>query len=63
MVTLHLEPEEMPGETEALRTPEEREQFIQEFLEAGRRFREQADPDWLKRDHDEWLYGPDGLPK
>ena len=62
-VTLHLEPEETPDPTEAVRTPEEQERFIQELLEEGRRNRAQADPDWLARDHDEWLYGPYGLPK
>jgi hypothetical protein len=62
-VTLHIEPEGMPEQADAIRTPEEQEQLIQELLEEGRRNRAQADPEWLARDHDEWLYGPDGLPK
>lgn len=62
-VTLHLELEDATDRIEVLRTPEEQEQFIQELLEEGRRNRAQADPEWLACDHDEWLYGPDGLPR
>lgn len=62
-VTLHLELEDVTDRLEVLRTPEEQERFIRELLEEGLRNRAQADPEWLARDHDEWLYGPDGLPK
>jgi hypothetical protein len=63
-VTIYIEPE--PASTRdpvSTRTPEEWERIKQEILEEGRRFREQADPEWLKLDHGEWLYDEDGLPK
>ncbi len=62
-ITIHLEPELESDQRAVVSTPEEQRQLIAELLEEGRRFREQADPEWLKRNHDEWLYGPDGLPR
>jgi hypothetical protein len=60
VVTIRIEP--APVERPPL-SPEEHERFVQEQLAESRRFREQADPEWLNLDHGEWLYGPDGLPR
>ncbi|MDQ3694458.1 MAG: hypothetical protein M3464_12650 [Chloroflexota bacterium] len=62
-VTIHVEPIPSDKAETPQRSPEEQEKLIQEMLEAGRRVREQASPEWLSLDHGEWLYGPDGLPR
>ncbi|MBA2521310.1 MAG: hypothetical protein H0V24_16760 [Chloroflexia bacterium] len=62
-VTIHVEPESRDTSEVARLSSEEQERLVQEQLEAGRRFREKADPEWLELDHGEWLYGPDGLPR
>ena len=62
-VTIQVEPETEDPPVAAERSPEEVERIIQELLAGGRRVREWADPEWLKLDHGEWLYGDDGLPR
>jgi hypothetical protein len=46
-------------------TPEEQAAVIETMLAAGKRVRAQLTPEELAKivNHDEWLYGPDGLPK
>ncbi len=62
-ITIHLEPETEPEPAVVRRSAEEQERVIQALVAGGRRVREAADPEWLALDHDELLYGPDGLPK
>lgn len=63
LVTIQVEPETSEPAMAAQRSPEEVERIIQRLLEGGQRVRERADPEWLKLDHGEWLFGEDGLPR